>query len=82
MEEGKENGIRFKATIDSKANEEATEIGWIVVSYDKFMATNSSYNDLTVATENTKIGYQRFDGTDLVSFFDATDDEALSTLKL
>ena len=85
LEEGKDNGVRFKATMNSKANDAAATIGWAVVSYDKFMANGTqSYDNLSVETEGVKIGYQRLDGEKLVNFFDESDDEALvfaATLK-
>ena len=78
LEEGKENGIRFQASVTSDTNNDATTIGWVIVSYDNFMAGGTqSYDNLTVETEKSKIGYQRLDGTDLANFFDTSDDEAL-----
>ncbi|MBO4950413.1 MAG: hypothetical protein J6E38_05270, partial [Clostridia bacterium] len=78
LEEGKENGIRFQASVTSDTNNKATTIGWVIVSYDNFMAGGTqSYDNLTVETEKSKIGYQRLDGTNLANFFDTSDDEAL-----
>jgi len=78
LEEGKDNGIRFQATVTSDTNNNATTIGWVIVSYDNFMAGGTqSYDNLTVETEKSKIGYQRLDGTDKANFFDTSNDEAL-----
>ena len=85
VEEGKDNGVRFKATMTSEANNAAATIGWAVVSYDKFMAGGTqSYDNLTVDTTGAIVAYQRLDGEDLVNFFDESNDAALifaATLK-
>ncbi len=75
--EGKENGLRFKATVSSATDIAAADLGFVVVSYDKFMADNTSYDDLTVDTTGVKVGYKRLEGEDLVNYFNTDDDEAL-----
>ncbi len=75
--EGKENGLRFKATVTSATDTTAAALGFVVVSYDKFMADNNSYDALAVDTEGAKVGYKRLDGEDLVNYFNTDDDEAL-----
>ncbi len=75
--EGKENGLRFMATVSSATDAEAAELGFVVVSYDKFMADNASYDALAVDTEGAKVGYKRLDGEDLVNYFNTDNDEAL-----
>lgn len=75
--EGKENGLRFRATVTSATDTEAAELGFVVVSYDKFMADNTSYDALAVDTTGAKVGYKRLDGEDLVNYFNTDNDEAL-----
>ena len=75
--EGKENGIRFKATVSSATDTEAADLGFVVVSYDKFIAEYASYDDLTVDLTYAKVGYKRFEGEDVVNYFNTDNDEAL-----
>ena len=75
--EGKENGLRFKATVSSATDTEAASLGFVVVSYDKFMAEYASYDDLTVDLTYAKVGYKRFEGEDVVNYFNSDNDEAL-----
>lgn len=71
------NGLRFKATVTSATDTAATELGFVVVSYDKFMAEYDDVNDLTVDLTYAKVGYKRVNGENVVNYFNTDNDEAL-----
>ena len=78
-EDHSKNGVRFKAAVNKSADEQATDIGFVVAVLDKVEAAGDTEYDVTVdATDYTvAVGYKREETVDKVSYLDSSTDDAL-----